>query len=191
MILVFVPYHAKKRHCIDHILDWVEHAELPDCEVILRWHTGPWGETDAVKKHREFARLLAVERQATHLFLMDADTLPPLDVIPRLLAQNVPVVGGIYHSRGSDNTNTPKIVAWRSEDEAQNFQHEPSPVEVDGMGMGCVLLNREAFTSFSFLDWKIPDDDYPAYDRLKQNGFKILLDTSIVCRHYETKDKYY
>lgn len=188
MILVFVPYHSQKRYVIDHILDWVEHAALPDCEVVMRWHTGQWGEQDAVKQQREFARLLAIERNATHLYFMDADTIPPLDAIPRLLAHNAPIIGGLYHSRAEGSES--RIVAWRQDDDQQAFRNEPSPVEVDGMGMGCVLLAREAFTSFSFMDWVNKDDDYPAYDALRANGYKVLLDTAIVCKHYETTDKY-
>lgn len=188
MILVFVPYHSKKRYVVGHLLDWVEKADLTDCEVIMRWHRGPWGEQDAIKHQREFARKLATERNATHLYFMDADTIPPLDAIPRFLAHRVPIIGGLYHSRAEGSET--RIVAWRQNDDQQTFQHEPSPVEVDGMGMGCVLLAREAFTSFSFTDWVNSDDDYPAYDALRANGYKILLDTSIVCKHYETTDKY-
>lgn len=191
MTLVFVPYHEKKRYALNHVFDWVERAELPDCEIILRWHKGTYGEKDAVKKQREFARQLAADKNADYLLFIGADTIPPLDVLPRLLAHNKPVVGGIYYGRKHATNGNPKAaVAWKHDDDAQNWLSQEGLVELDGMGMDCVLFSREAFTSFSFDDWKVNDDDYPAYDLLRAKGFPCLMDATIVCRHYNTETEY-
>jgi hypothetical protein len=187
MTLLGVPYHSRKRYALNHLFDWLEQAELPNTEVILREHRGTFGEKDAVKTQREFFRTLAVDRNFSHLMYVGADTIPPLDVLPRLLAHNQDVVGAVYYNR-HDPTHA---IAWK--DPEWNFR-ESIPKdglhEVEGMGMDCVLFSRKAFTSFSFFDWGQSDDDYPAYDRLKHKGFKIYLDTSLTCKHYETTADY-
>jgi hypothetical protein len=181
--LLGIPYHQKKRYCLNHVFDWLEKAELPDTEVVLREHRGIFGEKDAVKNQREFFRILAVNKNYSHLMYVGADTIPPLDVLPRLLAHNVDVVGAVYNSRfAADNA-----IAWR-EGQPEWNRKDKMPKdgihEVSGMGMDAVLFSRKAFESTSFLDWEQNDDDYPYYDRLKEKGFKIYLDTALICKHY-------
>jgi len=172
-------------------MNWLEKADLPDCEVVMRWHLGEFGEKDAVKIQREFFRQLAIEKGASHLYFMGADTIPPLDVIPRLLAHNKPIVGGIYYGRPRAKNGDPKrAVAWKHDDHGQNFLRKNGLVELDGMGMDCVLFSREAFSSFSWEDYGVNDDDYPVYDTLRAKGFKVMLDPSITCRHYNTAEEY-
>ena len=125
------------------------------------------------------------------MFFVGADTIPPLDVLPRLLAHDKPVVGGVYYGRNqADNGNPKAAVAWKHEDFSQQWLETKGLVELDGMGMDCVLFNREAFTAFSYSDWEVNDDDYPAYDRLKTKGYKCLRDTTIICKHYDTAESY-
>lgn len=190
MILVAIPYHERKRYCLDHLFDWVDKADLKGCEVILRWHKGPFGETDAVKQQREFFRQLAVEKGASHLLFIGADTIPSLNVLPKLLAHDKDVVGAVYMGRpGADNGDPKRAVAWQHSDHDQGFLDQCSLVKVDGMGMDCVLFSRKAFTSFTW-NYGVNDDDYPVYDTLRSQGYEIWLDPSLICKHYETKDLY-
>lgn len=189
MTLVFIPYHDEKRYCLNHLLDWLTRADLPDCEIVFRMDRERHNENQSIKKQREFARQLAVNREATHLLYIDADTIPPLDVLPKLLAHDLPVIGALYYGRKNNGGKTKRAVAWIQGDDDQTFL-EKELTEVDGMGLGCTLLNREAFTSFNFNDWGGPSDDYEAFDRLRQNGFKVMLDTSLICRHYATESTY-
>jgi hypothetical protein len=186
VILLGVPYHSRKRYCLNHLFDWLEKAELPNTEVILREHRGTFGEPNAVKTQREFFRELAIQKNATHLMYVGADTIPPIDVLPRLLAHNKDVVGATYFNRHDKD----HAIAWNTPEWNHRNNLTDGLHEVRGMGMDAVLFTRKAFQSFSFMDWGQSDDDYPAYDRLKKQGFKIYLDTSLICRHYET-DTYY
>ena len=85
-------------------------------------------------------------------------------------------------------------VAWRHKDKhfnlKANLYFETHVQEVDGMGMDCVLFSRKAFESVSFMDWVQNDDDYPYYDKLKEKGFEIYLDPTIICKHYYAENKY-
>lgn len=183
-ILVFIPYHEAKRYSLDNLFNWIQSADLKDCEIVLRVHKGPYGEYNELKRQREFARVLAINNNFTHLFSIGVDTIPPLDVIPKLLVHNTDVVGGVYMSR----KNEPTAIAWRDSVSPREFPKlfDGSLITVDGMGMDCVLFTRKALNSFSYYDWKVNDDDYPAYNLLKEKGFKIYLDTSVVCKHYSS-----
>lgn len=165
MILVFIPYHANKRYCIEHVLDWLEQADLPDTEVLMRWHRGTFGEPGAVKAQREFARQEALRLGATHLFFVGADTIPPLDALPKLLAHNLPLVSGRYYGRHEGSNQVP--------------------------GMDCALIAREVLEQISWLEWAIPDDDYPFYERAKALGYEVYFDPNVHCRHYETSELYF
>ena len=194
-ILIAVPYHEQKRYCLNELYDWIKDADLKDCEVVIRFHKGTYGEKDAVKKQREFFRRLAIYRDADYLFFMGADTIPPLDVIPKLLARNEAVVGGVYYGRTeSTNGNSQQAVAWKHKEldltKRENLEKQTGLMEVDGMGMDCLLLSKQAYQAVSFIEWVQNDDDYPFFDKLKEKGFKIFLDTEIICKHYYSKDKY-
>jgi hypothetical protein len=186
-VLVGLPYHPNKRYALEYVYDWVNNQTHTDVEVVSRWHMGPFGEDNAVKAQREFFRRLAVERGHDHFYSMGTDTIPPLDVIDRLLAHDKDIAGAVYRQRKDKDQ---QVIAWRHGDDEKKFMNEKGLVEVDGMGMDAVLFSREAFTSFTFFDWGQNDDDYPAYDLLKTKGFTVWLDTSLVCRHYMTKQKF-
>jgi hypothetical protein len=177
------------------LFDWVRDADLKDASVMMRFHRGVYGEKNAVKNQRENLRRHALVMQYDYLFFVGADTIPPLDVLPKLLSRNVDVVGGVYYGRTeSENGLNFKAVAWRHKEPnfalRENLEKRTDLVEVDGMGCDCLLLSKKAFKSVSWLDWPQNDDDYPIYDKLKEQGFKIWLDTEIVCKHFYSLGKY-
>lgn len=180
MVLVGIPYHKEKRYAINHVLDWAEQQTHKDVRILMNWHTGPYGEPGAIKRQFETFRRIALQTPATHLYIMEADTIPPLDALDRLLAHNKAVVGALYRYRSPDKP----VVAWPKENVTAGL------VEVDGMGTGAVLLSRRTLHLFSFFDWSAPDADYPMYDLLRGKGLKIYLDCDLVCKHYITEKEY-
>lgn len=192
-VLICIPYHEKKRYSLGPLMDWVRDADLGDAEVIMRFHTGVYGEDNGIKNQREYFRKLVLAGDFTHLLFVGADTIPPLDVLPRLAAHNAPIMGGVYKGRhGADNGIPDQPVAWRHlpGDKAWSFLSEGGVQEIDGMGMDCVLISREVLEQISWLDWVINDDDYPFWDAAKRLGYKILIDTTILCRHYSSEGVY-
>lgn len=158
----------------------------------MRWHLGPFGEKNAVKKQRDFFRQLALEKEASHLYFIDCDTIPPLDAIPRLLAHNKDVVGGVYVSRHDQSRyykGKEVPLAWRDTPEPYSYTEEPGLVKVDGMGAGSVLISRRALGDISY-DYADNQDDWPVYRQLASKGYDIWLDPTIKCKHYKTEDNY-
>jgi hypothetical protein len=152
----------------------------------------------------DHARNAAVQQflqsDCSHLFFLDSDVIPPSDAILRLLARNVPVVSGMY-CRRSPPHGIP--VAIKNGTWLTNFR-KGEVVEVDYVGAGCLLVRRDVFEALPpsdaarnkhWFDWRVdmaglvPQGEAVSEDfrfcqlvREKLNT-KILLDTSIECRH--------
>lgn len=186
-VLIGIPYHKSKRYCMDLILDWLEGQHCP-ADVYMSLDFDDYGRPDAVKQQLERLRLAAVEGLYEYLYIMEADTIPPLDGLKRLMSRQSDVVGALYRYREPNGA----IVAWVKDDPHKAFLYSKADVvAVDGMGTGAVLFSRAAFKSFSFLEHQGPDADYPVYDKLRELGFIIWLDKSIVCKHYADKETWY
>lgn len=187
MILIGVPYHENKRYALNHVMNWVRDQLYEEVEVVMRVHTGQYGEKNAVKKQFEFFREYALKINADYMYIMEADTIPPLVTITKLVSHNKDIIGALYNYRDSDNN----VVAWKHDDPHKNFIHAEEVVEVDGMGTGAVLISNKALKAVSWFDYDQQDADWPYYDKLKEKGFKIYLDPTIKCKHYATAEKYY
>lgn len=186
-ILVGIPYHEEKRYCLNHLLNAISSLQSNyTFDVVMRWDREAYGNKDNVKKQREFFRTLTISNNYSHLYFLGADTIPPSDVLDKLIETKKDIVGGVYYNRYQPE----RAIAWINGDESQQFLKKKRLVEVDGMGMDCVLISRKVLEKISFIDWQVNDDDYPFYDKAKSLGYKIYLHTGVVCRHYITSKKY-
>lgn len=194
-ILVAVPYHPAKAYCFKQLMHCLDNLEYDNKEILMRWDPSEYGSQDAVKKQREFFRSIALARGFDYLYFLGADTLPPADVLARMVEtateNNIHIIGGVYWGRhGAENGIPQSAVAWLHDnslteaDRTKIFAAENTLLKVDGMGMDCVLIHRSVLEEVSWLDWKQNDDDYPFYDLAKQKGFEVWVDTGIQCRHY-------
>lgn len=200
-ILIAIPYHKEKSYCLKQCFDKVEALTYKNKDVVVRFDLEKYGGKDNVKKQREYFRNLAIVGGYDYLYFMGVDTIPPDDVIERLLKcyLNNPdkkmVLGGVYWGRhGAENGNTGCAVAWIHElsqnEQSKIFLQRNQLVKVDGMGMDCVLIPRDCLEKISWLSWDQNDDDYPFYDKAKELGYEILIDTNIQCKHYFDKSGY-
>ena len=189
-ILVAIPYHKEKKYCLAHLLKIIEEFSYKNIEVVMRWDISQYGGRDNVKRQREFFRQMVLKDDSfTHLYFLGADTIPPADALERLLIHDKDIVGGVYWGRHNAPLGSSEgAVAWintmSQEDQSKTFLNENSLIEIDGMGMDCVLFTRAVLEKVSWLSWEQNDDDYPYYDKAKENGFNCYIDTSIQCKHY-------
>jgi len=168
-------------------------------EILLRFDPNEYGSQNSVKKQREWFRNYTLNSGADYLMFIGADTLPPADVLERLLkvaeANRIKIIGGVYWGRhGADNGNTGNAVAWihemSQEEQSGLFKQPNSLVKVDGMGMDMVLIHREVLEKINWLDYPQNDDDYPIYDKIKGLGYDIYIDTSLQAKHYFSETGY-
>lgn len=202
-ILVGIPHHTQKNYCIETAMNAANDLTYANKEVVLRLDPLEFGSQDAVKKQREFFRNMALNYDFDYLFFMGVDTIPPEDVLERLLNKcetndegiDKRIVGGVYWGRHDASNGKPEgAVAWihaaSQEQQTELFSDMDQLVEVDGMGMDCVLIPRSALKNISWMNWLQNDDDYPFYDKARELGYKVLVDTGVQCKHYFTKNDY-
>jgi len=174
-------------------MEAVKNLTYPNKEVLMRWDFNPFGQKDNVKKQREFARLVAVDRGFDYLYFLGCDTIPPSNIIELLLeAEGFPVIGGVYFGR---NKIIDHVVAWKEGYSPEQFSEmakgnldEYRYLYPDGMGMDSVLIHSEIFRKFSWMSYVVNDDDYPFYDWLNSENIPIVLDTFAQCKHYFDED---
>lgn len=198
-ILVAIPYHKTKNYCFKHTLERVQELTYKNKEVIMRWDLGVYGGENNVKLQREFFRKTALALGFDYLYFFGVDTIPPADVLERLVktaeANKIKLIGGVYWGRSNAENGKPDAaVAWIHElsqkEQTRIFSTMNSLIKVDGMGMDCVLIHRDVLEKISWLDWPQNDDDYPFYDKAIALGHKVYIDTNIQCRHYYNQDHY-
>lgn len=140
--------------------------------------------------------------KATHLLMLDSDVLPPPDLIDRLLAHKLPVVGGWYRKKesfhvknldGVINTIQRPVVydfdKW--DEEKKKFVYRERMKEgvglekVDGMGAGCWMIRRDAAEKIgkSPFSFEFGGEDLTFCRALIDAGFDIYVDWSLACAH--------
>jgi hypothetical protein len=152
-----------------------------------------WGRNHAVKL------AYSLFPDFTHLLWLDSDICAPLDSLERLLAHDVPIVGGLYHKKGAPFDP----VAYDLETDEHGSSHatyeRTSKLDlttdalypVDGLGLGLTLIHRSVFDAV--VSKMLPDiwfqttlsygEDVWFCHWAKQLGFRAYLDTSIRCTH--------
>lgn len=135
---------------------------------------------------------------AEWVFHYDSDVVPPRDAILRLMRHNLPIVSGMYCRRSPPHA-VPVMI--RQGQWVTDFI-PGSMVEVDMVGAGCLLLHRSFLENIPpqrpgkrWFDWRVdmaghvPKDvdctseDFTLCNHARRHGYKIMVDTSIVCRH--------
>src|SRR5579884_3010036 len=157
-----LEFNTKVIHSLQGVSDvvtvfdcYAEHVEFSKCErngvgldiLKLPPYDGPSEPPDSYyarcARVREAARQYFLAGDYTHLFFLDADTIPPVDAIPRLLAHNAPIASGIYLRRGA---MTPVLASMPTGSDLERLPVQAGEHQVfscAGFGMGCMLIARE------------------------------------------------
>ena len=149
----------------------------------------------------DYARNVLVDRaikaKVDHIFFLDSDVTPPVNALIQLIADNLPIVSGIYrnkidglpavwrHSKFPDGTPGYSPVA--------KFQSEGQAIiEADAIGMGCCLIRMDVFSKvqYPWFKWTVDvkrrtgrGEDFYLCERAIEQGYKINVDTRIICGH--------
>lgn len=137
------------------------------------------------------------EPKYTHLFFLDADTVPPIDVVAKLLEDNKDVVAGVtpMHFGGQKLWS----VGMGINDVYQWIPYHCLPdrlFQCYGFGGTTVLIRREVLEK---LEWPYfhtecsPDgrrlgEDIYFTNKIRKAGFELWCDPSIKCEHYQTRN---
>jgi hypothetical protein len=137
-----------------------------------------------------------LESDCTHLLFIDADTIPPLDTITKLLAHNLPIVSAITPIIEMDAVGNP-YRKWNAVDMNDDHMKPNTGLnECKGVGASCILIKREVFEKmtppyyrFTYSDDTgksvvVGEDIYFTINAISK-GIKTYADTSILCQHYK------
>jgi len=140
-----------------------------------------------------------LKTDATHLFFIDADTIPPLNALDKLLSHDKDIVSGItpiiQHDPLRANDSNGFYKKWNCVD--MNDEHvKPNSglVRVKGAGGSCILIKRSVFEKldepyYKFLEEdetgkkvEISEDIYFIMMAMSK-GIEAYCDTSVIAGH--------
>jgi len=146
----------------------------------------------------DYARNKIVEQacaieEVTHLMWIDDDMAFEPDAIPRLLAHDLPIVGGLCFGRRHPY---PPILLYKPRETLgeggtyrYRYDYPEGLVEVDATGFAFILVRKEVFEKIDeelkepIFAERAQGEDTSACERIRQVGYKIMVDTSIKIRH--------
>lgn len=153
---------------------------------------------------RELLVRKALNANAGFLLMCDDDMVVPPDALSGLLGvmeahPRCALAGALYYTR--DGIRPMVASGWRPEDTTSAFTpafDDRTPVAVDAVGFGCVLLRMSAvldlqpayFSAQVFVQMnasrvRICNEDYLFCARLREAGWNVMLHPAVKCGHYD------
>lgn len=186
-VLIAVPTAEFARRA--DFYDYFNALQKPEGTIATFTH----GQSPA--KNRNLMIRTALEHDCTHIMFIDDDmTLPP-DIIPRLLAHDKQIVGGLYLLRNYPHFPV-MFDEWFPDGRCKYKFLTPDVkglVPVVNMGLGCVLIKTEVFKiipepwitlgQLQPEDWS---DDIHFFNRCREAGIEMFVDTDVQCGHIIT-----
>ncbi|MEK6937372.1 MAG: glycosyltransferase family A protein [Nanoarchaeota archaeon] len=136
----------------------------------------------------------ALEGNYDFLFLLDADTIPPKDVLERLVKHNKKVVSGLYFNYFTINGVRDYYPIIRIEIPGekekwtvpnQDIWGTKELIKIVCAGTGCLLLHKDIIKKYKFWYEKESKgaDDIFFFKSLLNDNVGAWCDTSIICKH--------
>lgn len=139
-----------------------------------------------------------LKSDCTHLFFIDADTIPPQDALKRLLAGNRDIVTAITPIVDYDEVAKEFYRKWNCVDQNDNHvKPNTGIIQCKGAGSSCIMIRRNVFEKMKkpWYEFIYKDDtgkdvnvgeDIAFVIKALSLGSNTYADTSIICRHYKS-----
>jgi len=145
------------------------------------------------KARNELVRM-AKKDNCDYIFFIDSDTIIPSGALDTLLAMDKDIASGLYFGKGKPYLPVARIKEGDKHGFLEDFEFNEI-MEVQGVGMGCCLINMKVFEGMEFpyfkLEWREKDgikyqiaEDLYFCDEAVKLGYKVFLNTGIVCDHF-------
>ena len=125
-----------------------------------------------------------------YLFFMDDDTVPPVDVLDRLIAHDVDIVSTVIQA-WQQGGPTPVAYRWSKEKGGYLPHYGRGLEQVDVATLGCTLIKRKVMKVlppgvFAFEEsdeWQTEgySEDFVFCRKAKKAGFGVYTDYNILC----------
>lgn len=130
------------------------------------------------------------QRDSEYLLFLDADMVFPRDLVKNLLNIDADVATALAFKKWWPHY--PTIYHYNGKEFKSIIDYEKKKIiEVDGCGMACCLIKREVFEKIKYpwfefeeiKEGKYFSEDLTFCKKVKKAGFKIKVDTGLVCGH--------
>lgn len=157
----------------------------------MPWDAFAGSEGTYLRRARNSIHNAFIDSDLPYLMMLDSDILFPPNIADKLMAYNLPIVGGWYRDKNSpDHHPVVYDYAEESEDGISNWHHRTVPGKglerVGGMGAGCWLLSRDTAVALG----KDPygtnlggGEDMIFSRKLIELGIPLHVDWNINCAH--------
>lgn len=156
-----------------------------------------------VPAQRELIARRAIAGSADYVLMIDDDIVVPADAIARLgtileTERDVAVAGGLYYTR--DGIRPMVADGWSSDDTTRAWipAFDRSPVSVDAIGFGCVMIRVSAlltlvpplFGAQIYIETgaarvRLCNEDFLLCERFRETGYRVVLDAGLRCGHVD------
>lgn len=154
-----------------------------------------------------FAYLALKDPDVTHLYFMDSDVVPPNGTLQKLLDHDLPIVAGIcpmnvngekaWSFKADGEPDTKVYGGWRR----KGSELPDSLMKTIAIGGSTLLVKREVFEKLErpwfLITYKPIDEKGCCYDEGEDEyfsriaievGYDIMIDPTIICKHYNYKE---
>lgn len=134
-----------------------------------------------------------LKTDCTHLWFVDADTIPPVNALSKMLEHDADIVSGVTPVLTNDG-----IVSnvFTSNDEKvrltmEQIEKSESTINATGVGASCLLVARRVFESAKdpwfaevwLQDGRVCECDIFFCNEATDDGYLIIVDPKVVCQH--------
>lgn len=152
----------------------------------------PWHLFDPVGYQVDNARNMITQdacntEDVTHLLWVDDDMTFSRDAVQRLLAHDLPIVGGLCHNRR--HPYMPILVHFTERGFSFQYDYPEGLIEVDATGAAFLLTKKEVYfkirEQFAEGPWTVlhTGEDISFCQRARAAGYKIMVDTTVKIGH--------
>lgn len=129
----------------------------------------------------------SIEVESDYILWLDSDMTFPSTTALRLLSHDENIVGCNYKKRSKPQTPVAykKLYDW---DSWLSLEIDEGLVEVEGVGMGCLLMKTKVFDkirkpyfefTYNEFDENWLGEDFRLLEKLREKGFKVKIDTTL------------
>ena len=155
-----------------------------------------------VNENKSDAKYQKIDDDFTHYLFVDADVVPTIDVVKRLLSLDLDIVSAAYKSREQGYSFVGGVFRVNDDGVVMNALKLKSDseglMEVDWVGGGCVLIKKKVFekTPFPWFNYPIVEvekngqlhrkliyEDVGFCMNVKEAGFKVYIDCDTQVKH--------
>ncbi|MBI2107153.1 glycosyltransferase [Candidatus Woesearchaeota archaeon] len=239
-VLIGIPVSEMHAYAIEELIDALRKIRYPNFDVLFvdnsstdkfyNYLKEKYPNISVIRDHffhekirkkmvecKNLLREKVLKEKYDYLLALDQDTIPPEDVLERLLSFKKDFIAGVYfgypHKEGFNLTqkNIVKIdkrkatiftpIVWISHPEYPKkvrylTVEELKPerlIEVFLVGSGCILLSREFLEKikFRYVEDNTNYDDYWLCEDARESGYKVYAYTGCICKHLILKREWH